>query len=78
MPAERQNPSLDPAQLTLIREINALDLPYGVTSKIVDAIRRHEALFRAPVEVVETSQPTGAEGGRENADGLSGQRNPAD
>ena len=47
-PPTRQNPSLDPVQLEFIREFNALDLPYGVTGRIVDVVRRRRDLLRPP------------------------------
>jgi hypothetical protein len=47
-PPSRQNPSLDAVQLELIREFNALDLPYGVTGRIVDVVRRRRDLLRHP------------------------------
>jgi hypothetical protein len=44
----RQNESLSPAQLDLMREINALDLPFSVTGRIADAVERRPDLFAAP------------------------------
>jgi hypothetical protein len=45
-PAPHRNPSLDTVQLDLIREINGLDLPFGVTSRIVDVILSRRDLLR--------------------------------
>lgn len=55
-PAPHSNRSLDAVQLDLIREINALDLPFGVTSRIVDVILKRRDLLR--------SQDGGARGER--------------
>jgi len=48
----RSNPSLDPVQIELIREINALDLPHSVTREVVDVIRRRRDLLRSAPDAV--------------------------
>ena len=51
-PAPRSNPSLDDVQLELIREINALDLPYGITARVVGIVQRRRDLLRQTHKVV--------------------------
>lgn len=61
VPAPAQNPSLHAVQLDFIREVNALDLPYGVTARIVDIVRRRDDLFSPPAAGASPADKAGQE-----------------